>query len=50
MKDQLKKKVNQNTNLHNFGFKNIKVTIKDIDNINHQHKLFQQTIKFKPNL
>ena len=47
MKEKLKEKVNQNTNLHDFGFQNIKQKMKELSKINLQHTSYQQIIKLK---
>ena len=46
----MKEKVHQNNKLHDFGFKNIKQTIKEPSKINIQQTSYQQTINLKQNL
>ena len=50
IKEKLKEKVHQNNKLHDFGFKNIKQTIKEPSKINIQQTSYQQTINLKQNL
>ena len=50
MKEKVKEKGNQNNNLHDFGFQNIKQRIKETSKVNLQNTSYQQTIKLKQNL